>query len=128
MAVFAHFIDQRGRHQSRLLALRRQLGNHSGENLASTLIKVGQEWDIKDRVSTIVSDNLATNDAYLHHVYKELNPSLRPNDIKAHRMRCYGHILNLVARAFLFGNDADAFELESDINSIRGLAEQDLAH
>ncbi|KAJ3455655.1 hypothetical protein MRS44_017137 [Fusarium solani] len=41
---------------------------------------------------------------------------------------CYGHILNLVARAFLFGNHADAFELESDINSIRGLAEQDLAH
>ncbi|RKK62642.1 hypothetical protein BFJ69_g17003 [Fusarium oxysporum] len=128
MAVFAHFIDQRGRHQSRLLALRRQLGSPSGENLASTLVEVAQEWDIQERVDTIVSDNLATNDACLHYVYKELNPSLRPNDVKARRMRCYGHVLNLVARAFLFGTDADAFELESDINSIRGLAEQDLAH
>ena len=43
-------------------------------------------------------------------------------------MRCYGHILNLVARAFLFGKDAESFERESDINSMRGLAEQDLRH
>jgi hypothetical protein len=76
MAVFAHFIDQRGRHQSRLLALRRQLGSHSGENLASTLIDVAQEWDIKERIGTFVSDNLTTNDTCLHHVYKALNPSL----------------------------------------------------
>lgn len=43
-------------------------------------------------------------------------------------MRCYGHVLNLVARVFLFGKDADSFELESDINGIRGLPEQDLRH
>ncbi|KAG6996264.1 hypothetical protein FocnCong_v015168 [Fusarium oxysporum f. sp. conglutinans] len=43
-------------------------------------------------------------------------------------MRCYGHVLNLVARAFLFGKDAESFELESDINGMRGLQEQDLRH
>jgi hypothetical protein len=53
---------------------------------------------------------------------------MRPVDIKARRMRCYGHTLNLVARAFLFGKDAESFELESDINSMRGLIEQDLDH
>uniref|UniRef100_A0A0D2XRD4 Uncharacterized protein n=1 Tax=Fusarium oxysporum (strain Fo5176) TaxID=660025 RepID=A0A0D2XRD4_FUSOF len=37
MAVKAHFLDRQGKHQSRLLALRRQLGCHSGENLAVTL-------------------------------------------------------------------------------------------
>lgn len=61
-------------------------------------------------------------------MYKQLDPSMRPVDIKARRMRCYGHILNLVARAFLFGKDAESFERESDINCIRGLAEQDLDH
>ncbi|KAJ3454658.1 hypothetical protein MRS44_013258 [Fusarium solani] len=34
MAATAHFLDRQGKHQSRLLALRRQLGCHSGENLA----------------------------------------------------------------------------------------------
>jgi hypothetical protein len=27
-------------------------------------------------------------------------------------MYCYGHIINLVAKAFLFGDDPDAFKLE----------------
>ncbi|KAJ4181108.1 hypothetical protein NW759_017205, partial [Fusarium solani] len=38
------------------------------------------------------------------------------------------HVLNLVARAFLFGKDAESFELESDINGMRGLQEQDRRH
>ncbi|KFA63209.1 hypothetical protein S40285_09666 [Stachybotrys chlorohalonatus IBT 40285] len=53
---------------------------------------------------------------------------MRPVGIKACRMHCRGHILNLVARAFLFGKDAESFELESDINNLRDLAEQDFDH
>ncbi|KAF6515840.1 hypothetical protein HZS61_004581 [Fusarium oxysporum f. sp. conglutinans] len=102
MAVFAHLIDQLGHQQSHLLALRRQSGAHTGEKLAGSLVDIVHEWEIKGR--------------------------MRPVDIKARRMRCHGHTLNLVARAFLFGKDADSFELESDINSMRGLIEQDLDH
>ncbi|GKU14829.1 hypothetical protein FLAG1_10200 [Fusarium langsethiae] len=40
MAVTAHFLDRQGKHQSRLLALCRQLGCHSGESLAVTLGQV----------------------------------------------------------------------------------------
>ena len=128
MAVFAHFIDKAGSQQSRLLALRRQFGTHSGEHLADTLFDVVQEWGIARQVGTVVSDNLNTNDTCLAYFYRQLEPSMRSADIKARRMRCYGHVLNLVARAFLFGKDADSFELESDINYMRGLAEQDLCH
>ncbi|OHW95676.1 transposase-like protein [Colletotrichum incanum] len=128
MAVFAHFIDKSGYRQSRLLALRRQLGTHSGENLADTLLDIVQLWEIRGQVGTVISDNLTTNDTCLHYFYRQLDPSIRPADIKACRMRCYGHVLNLVARAFLFGKDADSFELESDINGMRGLLEQDLRH
>ncbi|KAF4341642.1 transposase [Fusarium beomiforme] len=107
MAVFAHFIYQLGHQQSRLLALRRKSGAHSGENLAGSLVDIVHEWEIEGR---------------------QLDLSMRPVDIKARRMRCYGHTLNLVAQAFLFGKDADSFELESDINSMRGLIEQGLDH
>jgi hypothetical protein len=128
MAVFAHFIDQLGHQQSRLLALRRQFGAHSGENLAGSLIDIVHEWEIEGRVGCAISDNMTANDTCLYYMYQRLDPSMRPVDIKSRRMRCYGHTLNLVARAFLFGKDAESFELESDINGMRGLVEQDLDH
>lgn len=128
MAVFTHFVDKFGLQQSRLLSLRRQLGTHSGENLADTLFDIVRQWGITEQIGTVVSDNLSTNDTCLSCFYKRLEPTMRPGDIKARRMRCYGHVINLVARAFLFGKDADSFELESDINGMRGLAEQDLHH
>jgi hypothetical protein len=128
MAVFAHFIDQLGHQQSRLLVLRRQSGAHSGENLASSLIDIVHEWEIEGRVGYAISDNMMANDTCLYYMYQRLDPSMRSVDIKARRMRCYGHTLNLVARAFLFGKDAESFELESDINGMRGLVEQDLDH
>jgi hypothetical protein len=34
----------------------------------------------------------------------------RLNEYNYRRLRCLGHIINLVARAFLFGNEAKAFE------------------
>lgn len=104
------------------------MGTHSGENLAATLVDVVKEWQIEGRVGVVICDNLGTKDVCLHHMYKELDPSMRSADVKMRRMRCYGHILNLVARAFLFGKDAECFELESTVNGIRGLVEQDLDH
>ncbi|KAI7770677.1 hypothetical protein LZL87_014048 [Fusarium oxysporum] len=71
---------------------------------------------------------MAANDTCLYHMYQQLDPSMRPADIKERRIRCYKHTLNLVPRAFLLGKDANSFELESDINSMRGLIEQDLDH
>ncbi|RKK95001.1 hypothetical protein BFJ70_g17695, partial [Fusarium oxysporum] len=62
MAVFAHFIDQLGHQQSRLLVLRRQFGAHSGENLAGSLIDVVHEWEIEGRVGCAISDNMTAND------------------------------------------------------------------
>lgn len=33
-------------------------------------------------------------------------------DPASRRLRCIGHVISLIARAFLFGEDADALELE----------------
>ncbi|KAH7464133.1 hypothetical protein FOMA001_g17921 [Fusarium oxysporum f. sp. matthiolae] len=113
MAVTAHFLDRQGKHQSRLLALRRQLGCHSGESLAVMLGQVVREWKIEDRVGTVISDNASSNDSCLMNFYGDLDAEMSLADIQARRMRCYRHILNLVARAFLYGEDFEAFEAES---------------
>ncbi|KAF6812388.1 transposase-like protein [Colletotrichum musicola] len=48
------------------------------------------------------------------------------DDVKDRRMRCYGHILNLTARAFLFGEDQETFEAESDFYQLVDRHEEDL--
>ncbi|KAM0738258.1 hypothetical protein ACQRIT_007450 [Beauveria bassiana] len=128
MAVTAHFLDRQGSHQTRLLALRRQLGSHSGENLACTLLEVVSEWGIEAQVGVVVSDNAATNDTCLQNFYRNLDPDMKPTDVRARRMRCYGHVLNLVARAFLYGEDFEAFEAESQVFELLSRPEEDLRH
>ncbi|KNB16799.1 hypothetical protein FOXG_14855 [Fusarium oxysporum f. sp. lycopersici 4287] len=120
MAVTAHFLDRQGKHQSRLLALRRQLGCHSGESLAVTLGQVVREWKIEDRVGTVISDNASSNDSCLVNFYGDLDAEMSLADVRARRMRCYGHILNLVARAFLYGEDFESFEAESQTMRTQG--------
>ncbi|PNP86372.1 hypothetical protein FNYG_00288 [Fusarium nygamai] len=60
--------------------------------------------------------------------YGDLDAEMSTADIRARRMRCYGHILNLVARAFLYGEDFEAFEAESQVFDLLGRREDDLRH
>jgi hypothetical protein len=85
-----------------------------------TLGRVVREWKIEDRVGTVVSDNTSSNDSCLLHFYGDLDGGMSLVDIRARRMRCYGHILNLVARAFLYGEDFEAFEAESQVFDLLG--------
>ena len=78
MAVHAHFIDNKGKQQNVLIALRRQLGSHDGENLAHTLEKVVRDWNIQDRGGTVISDNATNNDTCLKYLYPRLD-SHRPS-------------------------------------------------
>ena len=108
ISVFGHFINQKKKPQSRLLAFRRQLGKHSGNNIALTIQDILKAWGIGDQVGVCIADNAGNNDTCLKALYPSLDPTMTDRDIKARRMRCFGHILNLVVQAFLFGQDAAA--------------------
>jgi hypothetical protein len=74
-----------------------------------------EEWDIqKERLGVAVGGNVSSNDTCVKALYIQLDPAMRTTDVEARRMRCLGHVLNLVAKAFLFGTSADSFELESE--------------
>jgi hypothetical protein len=62
----------------RLLALRRQLGSRSGNDLAVTLLQVVKEWGIENHVGVVVSENATTNDTCLHNFYQTLDPDFKP--------------------------------------------------
>uniref|UniRef100_A0A0D2XST2 AC transposase n=1 Tax=Fusarium oxysporum (strain Fo5176) TaxID=660025 RepID=A0A0D2XST2_FUSOF len=105
ISIFGHFIDRSNLYQSPLLAFRRQIGFC---------------W----RESRIHS----SNDVCLRNFYTNLDASITRADAEARRMRCFGHILNLVAQAFLYGDDATSFELQSEAYGMLERVEEDLEH
>lgn len=126
MAVTSHFLDSKGKHQSRLLAFTQQQGNHSGVNLATTLEDTVRDWGLVSRMGVVICDNATNNDTCLASFYPRINPRMTSRDCKAHRMRCYGHILNLVAKSLLFGSDFETFEAESEFYQTVHRDEEDL--
>jgi hypothetical protein len=60
-----------------------------------------------DRLSVFITDNAELNDTAIREILYQLRPELQP---KARRSRCLGHIINLAAKAFLFGISTKAFK------------------
>ena len=102
-------------------------GAHDGENLAEYLIELIQELGIEDKIGVFVGDNAGNIDTAVAAVVRQFRPS--EVSVNARRSRCLGHIINLAAKAFIFGSDVEAFE--DDIAMIAsdsrlGIGETDL--
>ena len=119
IGVIGHWMNPYGNIRTTLLGLRRLRGPHSGENMAQQVISVLNDFQIKDNLGYFVLDNATSNDTCVKAILEELRPDLNPQH---RRLRCLGHIINLAAKAFVFGTDADAFEMEAD--GLRALADE----
>ncbi|KAM3448845.1 hypothetical protein NHJ6243_010059, partial [Beauveria neobassiana] len=105
LGLTVHFLDDEGKFRTFLLGLPRIEGRHSGENLADRVSEIIHEYNIEGRIGYFITDNAESNDTCLDHLAVELGFNKQQR-----RLRCSGHIINLVARSILFGTDADAFE------------------
>jgi hypothetical protein len=61
-----------------------------------------RDFKISDRIGYFVADNASNNDSALRQIAKEIDVDPLPQ-----RIRCSAHILNLVARAIIYGTDSD---------------------
>jgi hypothetical protein len=128
LGVAAHFIDKSGLRRTAVLALREVEGEHSGENIADVLLQVIKDYKITDRVGYFMSDNASANDVCVDFVLRAVYPRMSDKQRKRRRIRCFGHIVNLCAQAFLIGKDAekvcqdlDAAYREGDMKRIQEL-------
>lgn len=80
--------------------------------MASLLTKIVDEFEITDKFRFFTLDNADSNDTCLQAFF----PNATPHNLKKRRLRCWGHILNLMAKAFFFEKNADAFEVDQDAN------------
>ena len=108
LAVVGHFVDIDKKRQDALLALR-AISNHSGEEQARVLISILQDYGIVQDLGVIMGDNASNNNTLCRGMSKYLKDEGLEWDPKQERLRCLGHIINLIVQAFLFH---DYFEIE----------------
>jgi hypothetical protein len=114
LGTVCYFIDKAGHPQHRLLGLDRVSGDHGGENQARYLVRLIKDFDIEDRLGYFTADNAESCDTAVWHVFKSLNPRATSAELEhlkeLFRIRCFGHILNLSAKAFIEGESSEIFD------------------
>jgi len=105
LAIILHYTSTQQKPRSTLLAMIRVRGSHSGENLSSYINTVIQEWGISQQIGYFVTDNADSNDTCIMSLVGSLFPLLSTQErfqLKLEkRLRCIGHIINIVAKAFI---------------------------
>jgi hypothetical protein len=107
LGCVAHFIDKKGKRRTAVLALRDLVGEHSGENMADVLLHIFNDYKISGRIGYFMADNASSNDTCIDLVLQALYPNMSKKQRLRRRLRCFGHIVNLCAQAFIIGKDAE---------------------
>jgi hypothetical protein len=107
--IVCFYIDRHGAPSKLVLGLPELKISHSGENIAAQIVEILESYEILDRVGYITLDNAGNMDTATEEIAGALGV-----DPKKRRVRCFGHVLNLVVKALLFGHKAEAFEAEMD--------------
>ena len=94
--------------KSLLLGLKEVEGSHSGENIAACCLPVIGDFELEGKIGYFVSDNVGSNDLAVDAFCKEL----KLKNSKTRCLRCLGHVINLAAKAFLFGKEEKCFDFE----------------
>jgi hypothetical protein len=118
LGVVGHWIDKDRKLKTCLLALRPVEG-HSGRDIADVLLPVIKSLGIENKIGAFQMDNATNNDTALEALAVDI-PGL---NVRQQRLRCFGHIINLVVKALLYGggkslqeqlgevSDEDAFKV-----------------
>ena len=80
---------------------------HAGEKIAKSVSALIRDYGIQRKISAFVLDNATNNDTAVEILGQEF--SLDPAQC---RLRCWGHTVNLVVKALLFGEGLTAFQKE----------------
>lgn len=104
IAIVAHYLDERRKLRTVLLALR-ESRFHDGDLVAPIIMAVIKEYGIQDKVIAFQSDNHGVNDTCIEVLVEQLGLNKEES-----RLRCQGYVLNLVVTALLYGKGVSAFQ------------------
>ena len=124
--VVAVFLDSRYRLQNLTIGLKRLRGDHRGATQAAITLEVAQKYGIEKNLGYMVIDNATSNDTLIDAMELALKEQEIDWDSQQHRMRCFGHIINLSASVFIYGNvkseDVPAEDASAEWRRFRALS------
>ena len=113
LAIYTHFTTYSQKRQKALLALKKVPG-HSGDDQFSILLPVLEDYGIVQKLGAIIADNAPSNNTLCVAIQDYWDQELSLDwDAEYMRIRCIGHIINLIVQAFLFSGIVKIEELES---------------
>jgi hypothetical protein len=107
LGIVAHYLDENHCRRAVVLSMRDTLGSHSGANMADHLSATLRDFSVTE-VDYFIADNATNNDIALE-VLTGMRPQYCYDKVKQ-RLRCVGHIYNLVCKAILYGVDSDCLK------------------
>jgi hypothetical protein len=119
IGVVAHYLSKDLESRTQLIAMRSIEGPHTGENQAQVIAEVIEDYEIRDQLRYFVTDNAGNNDTAINSLCDLLGLEAR-----SRRLRCLGHIINLAVKAFLYGKNAESFEVEISDLDLKKLEEK----
>jgi hypothetical protein len=117
LGVVGHFVLQDDIVASKALLGLRTIGSHSGEEQFYILQQILDEYDITDLLGAIIGDNATTNDTLCRTIGTWFQENNKPEwNPELQRVRCLGHIINLIVHAFLFASHSKTLS-DEDLSS-----------
>ena len=102
LGVIVHYLGDDYKLHSIVLALCNTLSSHTGANIADQLFDILKDYQISgNQIAYFVADNATNNDIALKYLLERITLNL-----VTLRLRCTGHIYNLVCTTILFGVDS----------------------
>jgi hypothetical protein len=119
LGIVGHYVRKNGNYtQTRLLGMK-QIFRHSAIDQWNTLQPLLEEYDQLDSLGFIIGDNATTNDK-LCRVISTWMIKERGIDWNAEhsRIRCLGHMINLIVQAFLLNSNNEKRISQKDFEAI----------
>jgi hAT family C-terminal dimerisation region len=114
IGICAHYVNRTKETSQRALLGLRQIGGHTAQEQFDVLKPVLEEYGILESLGSIIGDNASSNDKLCRTISTYLSKSCHIQwDHQHQRIRCIGHILNLIVQAFLFHDCLSVEALES---------------
>ena len=101
LGICSHFLDNSLCMRHPLLALRYLPDRHTGPAMAQVVQEVMRVYEMLERWGVLVADNATNNDTCCEALVTQLCPD--EDSETARRARCFGHMVNLAAKAFIYG-------------------------
>jgi hypothetical protein len=120
--VACFFRNEDGKARKLILGVPELTVRHFGANIGHEIVEILESYEIpEEKIGYFTLDNAPNNDTAMDTIGERFKFCS-----KERRGRCFGHVINLVVKAILFGKDADAFESRLGHGDLLATAEHEL--